>query len=382
MECASCGALIDRGDRFCPACCLPNIGGIHHPRFGPPEREPGPLFVDRVVGPGLRGCPRCGDGIRASDHYCRSCGIEVASLAPLPPEGRTVGVWTGPGAHGRDWYHPMAVLTAGLRLVLAAVSVVSVAVVANSLLVDHELGGWVPLLGNRGPNPNWSELQTWGGNLAALQLALIGVATLLVMVWSRRAYRNLPALNVIDTRFSPRWAVLGWIIPGVNVVVPKQILDDTWRASDPAVPPFASGSSGWRRSVAPTTHHLWWICTLVALPLVVLTELQLSLGGTLPPATASGIRDAQWGYLLLAGSQALLVFSALLLSRIVGSIYERQRDRADAIGPAAPTATSPGWRGGSDAAADAAEEAESAQDGAEPEPVFVHALNSEAIGRY
>jgi hypothetical protein len=374
MECASCGAVIDPGDRFCPACCLPNIGGIHHPRFGPPEREPGPLLVARVVGPGLRPCPRCSDGIRATDHYCRSCGIEVARLTPLPPPGRTVGVWTSPGPHGSDWYHPMAVLTAGLRLMLAAVAAVAAGVVANSVMVDRALTGSIPLVGSRGPHPNWSELQTWGGNLAALQLLLIGVATVLVVGWTRRAYRNLAPLNVIDQRFAPRWAVLGWLIPGVDVIVPKQLLDDTWRASDPAAPPYASGPSGWRHTPVPTTHHLWWICTLVALPLVVLTEVQLSLNGTLPPSTSAGVHDAQWGYLLLAGSQALLVFAGILLFRMVGSIYERQRDRAAAIGPVAPV---PGSGPDGDEVDDEDEPVESA-----PESVFVHAVDAQPIGRY
>ena len=332
------------------------------------------MLVARVVEPGRRPCPRCGDGIRASDHYCRSCGIDVARLRPLPPPGRTVGVWTEPGPHGDDWYHPMAVQTAGLRLVLGAVALISFAVVANSLLVDHELGGWVPLLGSRGPQTNWAELQSWSGSLAALQLGLIALATLLVMVWSRRAYRNLAPLNVVDLRFKARWAVLGWLIPGVNLVVPKQILDDTWRASDPAIPPYASGASGWRRTPVPTAHSLWWICTLVGLPVVVLTELQLSLAGTLPPTTTAGIHDARLGYLLLAGSQALLVFAAILLIRLIGAIYERQRDRADAIGPVAPTRSRSG----------------SGQVPAEPQPaepvdvetVFVHALDAQAIGRY
>ncbi len=373
MECASCGAVIDVGDRFCPACCLPNIGGKHHPKFGPPEREPGPMLVARVVEPGRRPCPRCGDGIRASDHYCRACGIDVAGLRPLPPPGRTVGVWTAPGPQGDDWYRPMALWTAGLRMVLGLVALVSVAVVANSLLVDQALGGWVPLLGSNGPRPNWSELQSWSGNLAALQLALIAFATLLIIGWTRRAYRNLTPLNVVDLRFPRRWAVLGWIIPGVNLVVPKQILDDTWRASDPSVVPYAPGVGGWRRTPAPTTHLLWWICTWVGLPAVVLTELQLSLAGTLPPTTATGVHQARMGYLLLAGSQALVVFAAVLLVRLLGVIHERQRDRADAIGPVAPA-----WTASGDEATPEPVDAPPEPEG----PVFVHALDAEVIGRY
>ena len=194
-------------------------------------------------------------------------------------------------------------------------------------------------------------------------------------MWTRRAYRNLAPLNVVDLRFKRRWAVLGWLIPGVNLVVPKQILDDTWRASDPAMPPYASGGSGWRRTPVPTGHFLWWICTLVGLPVVVLTELQLSLAGTLPPTTTAGIHDARMGYLLLAGSQALLVFAAILLIRLLGAIYERQRDRADAIGPVAPVPAHPG--AGQVPTADVPP-----SEPVEAESVFVHALDAQAIGRY
>ncbi len=308
MECSSCGALIDAGDRFCPACCLPNMAGSHHPKFGPPEREPSPLFVDRVVGPGLRPCPRCADGIRASDHYCRSCGLDLADLAPLPPPGRTVGVWTTPGPEGDDWYRSTAVSSAAVRLVLGAVALVGACVVANSLLIYQALGGWIPILGSAGPHPNWADLQNWSGNLAALQLVLIALATVLVIAWTRRTYRNLPALNVIDLRLRPAWAMWGWLIPGVNLVLPKRVVDDTWRASDPTDAPYAPGESGWQRHPTPTIHHLWWICTLVALPLVVLTELQLSLAGSLPPATTAGIHDGPDGRAaagLLAGPVAV-----------------------------------------------------------------------------
>lgn len=378
MECSSCGALIDAGDRFCPACCLPNMAGSHHPKFGPPEREPSPLFVDRVVGPGLRPCPRCADGIRASDHYCRSCGLDLADLAPLPPPGRTVGVWTTPGPEGDDWYRSTAVSSAAVRLVLGAVALVGACVVANSLLIYQALGGWIPILGSAGPHPNWADLQNWSGNLAALQLVLIALATVLVIAWTRRTYRNLPALNVIDLRLRPAWAMWGWLIPGVNLVLPKRVVDDTWRASDPTDAPYAPGESGWQRHPTPTIHHLWWICTLVALPLVVLTELQLSLAGSLPPATTAGIHAAQMGELLLACSQALLLFAAVLLTRIVGSIYERQRDRADAIGPVSP-ATQP-WRAGSGPGDQPASPEADTQPATTS--VFVHALDAEAIGRY
>ena len=338
MDCASCGAVIDPGDRFCPACCLPNIGGIHHPRFGPPEREPGPMLVARVVEPGRRPCPRCGDGIRASDHYCRSCGIEVASLTPLPPPGRTVGVWNGPGPHGDDWYHPMAVLTAGPA--------------PGARRGGAGLGRrWWPTAcwwtrpseagcrcwGRGVPRPNWAELQSWigqpgrpaagadrPGHGAGHRLDPAGLPQ------PGAAQRGRPA---VQARGGRCWAgsspASTWWCPSRSSTTPG---GPRTRRCPPT--PRGRRAGGARRRRPPTScgGSAPWSGSRV----VVLTELQLSLAGTLPPTTTAGIHDARMGYLLLAGSQALLVFAAILLIRLLGAIYERQRDRADAIGPVAP----------------------------------------------
>ena len=68
------------------------------------------------------------------------------------------------------------------------------------------------------------------------------------------------------------------------------------------------------------------------------------------------------------------MFAGILLFRMVGSIYERQRDRAAAIGPVAPV---PGSGPDGDELDDEDEPVESA-----PESVFVHAVDAQAIGRY
>jgi hypothetical protein len=60
----------------------------------------------------------------------------------------------------------------------------------------------------------------------------------------RRAYRNLPALGAESPRFSSGWAVGAWFVPFLNLVRPKQIMDDIWRASDPALP--AHPGAAWK----------------------------------------------------------------------------------------------------------------------------------------
>ncbi len=175
---------------------MPNLGGIHHPRFGPPDREPLPIVAPRVLAPGHRPCPRCADGFRSRDHYCRSCGFDVSGLAPPPPEGRTVGVWTSPGPQGSDWYRSLSVLTVALRGVLTLIAVCAVAIAAVSAMVSDDLTGHMPWPTGTHGTTDWASLQSWSGTLAVAQLALIALATLLLVAWTRRAYRNLPALDV------------------------------------------------------------------------------------------------------------------------------------------------------------------------------------------
>src|SRR3954462_1581560 len=141
MECASCRADLDAIDRYCPACRAPNMQGTLRPRFGPAIPDPGPMIATRVVPPGSRPCPRCQDGIRPNDTYCRSCGLDVSLLAPLPPSDRTVGVWTTPAPHGLDSYRPLPRPTVVLRALVVLIAFIGCLLAAVGLLLWTKLGG-------------------------------------------------------------------------------------------------------------------------------------------------------------------------------------------------------------------------------------------------
>src|SRR5690606_14313927 len=76
----------------------------------------------------------------------------------------------------------------------------------------------------------------WVTVLSLSAAALSAVALLLAVAWTSRAYRNLAALGVDGLRFSPDIVGAAWIVPGVNLLVPKLVLDELWRGSDPASP--------------------------------------------------------------------------------------------------------------------------------------------------
>jgi Domain of unknown function (DUF4328) len=80
--------------------------------------------------------------------------------------------------------------------------------------------------------------------------------------WTRASYVKTQRLGATDLRYSPTWAVLAWFIPLANLVIPKQIMNDVWRASDPALP--AHGETGWKMNRVNWLVDLWWIAFVVA----------------------------------------------------------------------------------------------------------------------
>ena len=331
MECASCGADIDAMDRYCPACRLPNGQGSRHPRFGPAERDPGPTIAPRVTLDGERPCPRCRSGLRTRDHYCRSCGLDVSMLAPPPPVSRTGGVWMTPGPLTVDSYKPLGRLSLVMRVLVLLIAVSAVVTVGVSLVLwrmisdDSLLTAGLPTV-----DADWIALDQWVHRLAVAQAGLLVVVAIATVLWSRRGYRNLGCLGVKGRRLAPFWATYAWLIPGVNLFLPKLIVDDTWRASDPDVP---AGSARWRTTPVPTANHMWWISTIVALPTVALA-LAAILSIRDRPVDLAEVHATQGSLLVLAVAELLVVFASILFTRTISGVTERQLARAARIGPA------------------------------------------------
>ncbi|NQV07735.1 DUF4328 domain-containing protein [bacterium] len=91
------------------------------------------------------------------------------------------------------------------------------------------------------------QLRVWDVRSLRLGVVLIAaslITGILFASWLLRSYRNVLALGR-PTSYQPRWAVLGWLIPIVSLVVPKQVVDETWEQSNGPL------SARW-------WIHTWW----------------------------------------------------------------------------------------------------------------------------
>ena len=157
------------------------------------------------------------------------------------------------------------------------------------------------------------------GAIGLLQLLIFLATGVVFIVWLHRAYSNLPALGATRLRFGKGWAIGGWMVPIWNLFRPKQIVNDAWRGSDPALP--ASYEVTWTERPVPAWWQVWWLPFLVSGYLGVAsfrvgmdTLQELRLGSLL----------WFWSDLLSGGAGIVGVF-------IVRAITARQEERARQI---------------------------------------------------
>ena len=65
------------------------------------------------------------------------------------------------------------------------------------------------------------------------QLALLGVAGTSFILWLYQVRANLRAFGARRMDYGREWCVLGFVIPGLNVYRPYQVMAEIWQASAP-----------------------------------------------------------------------------------------------------------------------------------------------------
>lgn len=104
------------------------------------------------------------------------------------------------------------------------------------------------------------------GGAASIALLVLSV------IWLYRVIRNHRTLGR-EVTWGPGWAIAGWVLPPILFVIPLLVLRESWKASDPDVPPT---SPAWRQNRDHPAIWFWFVVYGV-LPLVftVLTMVQV-----------------------------------------------------------------------------------------------------------
>lgn len=148
------------------------------------------------------------------------------------------------GAAGAAGFRSASNLARMLQVLFAAWMVLSGLAIASSYieyrliadLLDNPLSVTVAEVNESADRQRLIGFAQIGGSV------VVGLA---FIVWLRRLYGNLRVLSG-PTRFGTGWAIGAWFVPFLNLLRPKQIVDEIWTES---------GSTD--EGVSPLVH-VWW----------------------------------------------------------------------------------------------------------------------------
>jgi hypothetical protein len=164
--------------------------------------------------------------------------------------------------------------------------------------------------------------------LFGLLQGLVFLATaVLFIIWFYRAYTNLRPLGAPEPRHGVGWTIGAWFVPVLDLVLPKLMLNEIWRGSEPE----PAGGAG-EKATVPAFHHLWWAIWVLSFLLAVEAGVDSATssfdsalsGDRATTTTASGALSVVGGLL----SAAAAVLGALVVRRTT----ERQESRARKLG--------------------------------------------------
>lgn len=139
------------------------------------------------------------------------------------------------------------------------------------------------------------------------------------IIWLFRVAKNVRLFGR-NTTWAPIWAVFGWVLPPVLIIIPFLMVREMWKASDPESP---YGTDTWKQSGESSTVIIWFV--LYGVLSTVLAVLQVGTlfgqgfgGGT--DSLAETVND--FGGLTVA-STVVIVLAAGAWAMTVREITER-----------------------------------------------------------
>lgn len=150
--------------------------------------------------------------------------------------------------------------------------------------------------------------------IGGLQLLGIIVGAIFFIRWMHRAYWNVSEFGAQGLPARPGWAIGAWFVPILNLFRPKQMIDATWKASDPSLQQPIGET--WRSGPVPATIHWWWAMWLISGFMG-----WISLRGMSAANTPDQILAFSWMILV---SDTCAVAAGILAYRTVNLISARQ----------------------------------------------------------
>ncbi|MDE0805502.1 MAG: DUF4328 domain-containing protein, partial [Acidimicrobiales bacterium] len=166
------------------------------------------------------------------------------------------------------------------------------------------------------------DLEAIARSVTSVFLGVLFLTGIAFVSWAVQAYRNLPALAIEERRYWTIWLVVGWVIPGANLLVPKLLVDDLWRGSSPEA--TVAGGDSWQRRPVASIVNRWWVSFLVT-PAIVVLGIVLARGGLDEFEQRLAVGAAS------VAAAASIMVATVAARRMIAVVTVAQARRADVI---------------------------------------------------
>ncbi len=151
-----------------------------------------------------------------------------------------------------------------------------------------------------------------------LQFGLFLTCAFVFLRWFYLSHKNLKAGGLDELQYTPAWAVGGFLVPFINLVLPFRVMKEVWKGSA-----FLSGdvdSESWRM-VSPAPHVGWWWFSFLV------TSILGRLSGRMMLRAGDVGEYLNAGWMTLASDVVAIpaALVAVLLVRCVTSLQEKAR---------------------------------------------------------
>lgn len=153
------------------------------------------------------------------------------------------------------------------------------------------------------------------------------------LFWIHRAYSKLPALGnpKAHLSYSPTWAVLWFLIPLANLIMPYLVTKEIWNKSDPAI--RTEDDVAFTPPESPLLLTVWWLAWITSNVFGNLVGRFIDESAT--PETLA------WATKIDMISLVISILAATLAILVVNSIQRRQERRSAHVSYESPAPPPP-----------------------------------------
>jgi len=144
-----------------------------------------------------------------------------------------------------------------------------------------------------------------------------------LILWLRRAFRNLRALNVTDLKSKEWYCIWGWFVPIANLFTPPTVTQEVWKASTPET----LDSVEWKKQKGSKLVIGWWT-TFLAFSIPNLIKLLLE---TFSSENTNRILEVLDSPVIIVGQQVSYLLSIILLVLVVRDVTKRQSQKHERL---------------------------------------------------